>query len=79
MALSRQMINFRGAHLREDAPQRRTIGKIAVMQEELFSIQSFVPAQMFNPRPKKIARPSHDSVDGIFFFRQLGQINCLDR
>ena len=34
MALSREMINLRRLHLRENPAQRRAIGQIAVMKKE---------------------------------------------
>ena len=69
MALTGEMINLRGPHFGKNPPQRRAIGKIAVMQKKTMVVNIFVAPQMFDARAQKVARSPNDSMNGVAFSR----------
>ena len=78
MALSGEVINFRGTHFGKNPPQSRAIGKIPVMQKKAFLVDIFVAPQMLNARAEQVAGSPNDPVNLVTFLQQqLGQIGSI--
>src|SRR5688572_15551307 len=78
MALPGEMVDLAWLNERKDAPQRRAIRQVAVMQVELFAVDRGVAAEVFDAGADEIARPANNPVDGISLLdQQLAQIGTV--
>ena len=78
MALPREVIDFRRAHLRENPAQSRSIGKISVMEKKTVAAEFFLAPQVLDARAEQVTGSPHDAVNHVAFFeQQLRQIRPI--
>ena len=82
MALCRQIVDFIGFYLTDNANQRTGVGHIPPMQIDqsfIFHVaHPFIQVKMLNPSGVKRGRPAHNAMYFIpFLYQELGQERAI--